>query len=247
MSLSEDPRRQVLQRRIYGRQARRWQSWWEENWRTVTDDAAYRSVGLEVADEPLPPAPRTLGKGARLGDGVIGAVLSPATDEGRHAWLCYDLDTGYRPRLAGPHPQRRGGPRPGATGGLGHRSGVDLVCTTRRSPDGTETYVLRALGMNVREISPRDLRNLDRLIAAGTLPEGRPVDELLMHYDAGSQQFVPDANAAFLFITREGNMGLIETTDRITRTADLTGLAGSPPPGVGFHKGVRFDLKAIIP
>ena len=80
--------------------------------------------------------------------------------------------------------------------------------------------MLRALGMKVREINPRDLRNLDRLIAAGTLPEGRPVGELLMHYDTKSQQFVPDANAAFLFITREGNMGVIETTDRVTRTAN---------------------------
>jgi hypothetical protein len=57
---------------------------------------------------------------------------------------------------------------------------------------------------------------------------------------------VPDANAAFIFTTREGNMGVIETTDRVTRTADLTGSPG-PPPGVGFHKGVRFNLKEIIP
>ena len=57
------------------------------------------------------------------------------------------------------------------------------------------------LGMKVREINPRNLRNLDRLIAAGTLPEGRPVGELLMHYDTKSEQFLPDANAAFLFIT----------------------------------------------
>jgi hypothetical protein len=43
-------------------------------------------------------------------------------------------------------------------------------------------------------------------------------------------------------------MGLIETTDRVTRTADLTGnAAGNPSPGIGFHKGVRFNLKALIP
>jgi hypothetical protein len=126
-------------------------------------------------------------------------------------------------------------------------NGVDLMCITHRSPDGTDTYVLQALGMKVQEISARDLRNLDTLIAAGALPEGRPVDQLLMHYDSKSQQLVPDANAAFLFITREGNMGLIETTDRVTRTANLSGSPSGPPPGVGFHKGVRFNLKAIIP
>ena len=97
------------------------------------------------------------------------------------------------------------------------------------------------------------MRNLDRLIAAGTLPEGRPVGDLLMHYDAKSQQFVPDANAAFLFITREGNMGVIETTDRVTRTANRTGNATGPPPaagpssGAGSYSGVQFNLKEIIP
>jgi hypothetical protein len=249
MSLSEDPRRQVLQRRISARQAHRWQVWWEKNWRSLTDDAAYQKVNLNVADEPLPPAPapQALGKTARLSGEMIGAVLSPAIENGQHAWHFYDLDTGYRPNWPTQIPRDEASGDAKQLADWASQSGVDLMCITHRSPDGTETYVLRALGMKVREINPRDLRNLDRLIATGTLPEGRPVGELLMHYDTQSQQLVPDANAAFLFVTREGNMGLIETTDRVTRTANLSGLASSPSPGVGFHKGVRFNLKAIVP
>src|SRR5262249_6622451 len=98
MSLSEDRRRQVLQRRLYRRQAQRWQAWWEANWRKFTDDAAYQKVNLSVADEPLPPAPQALGKPARLGDGMIGGVLSPATEGGRYVWHAYDLDAGYAPK-----------------------------------------------------------------------------------------------------------------------------------------------------
>jgi hypothetical protein len=101
--------------------------------------------------------------------------------------------------------------------------------------------------MKAWEISPRDLRNIDKLIAAGTLPRGHDVGEVLMHYDDESKQSVPDANAAFIYGTREGCMGLIEITDRVTRTADLTGTMGDPPDGVGFKKGVRFNLKSIIP
>jgi hypothetical protein len=41
-------------------------------------------------------------------------------------------------------------------------------------------------------------------------------------------------------------MGVIEVTDRVTRVADLTGMAGAPA-GVGFHKGVRFNLTTIVP
>jgi hypothetical protein len=42
-------------------------------------------------------------------------------------------------------------------------------------------------------------------------------------------------------------MGLIETTDRVTSTANFAGGAGAPAAGIGFYKGVRFNLKAIIP
>jgi hypothetical protein len=246
MHLSEDRRRQVLQRRIYKRQAQRWQTWWEANWRTFTDDAAYQKVNLNLADEPLPPAPQALGKTARLSGEWSGAVLSPAIEGSRHAWHFYDLDTGYRPTWPARVPGDETARDSKELADWASQSGIDLMCVTHRAPDGTETYVLSALGMKVREISARDVRNLDKLIAAGTLPEGRPVGELLMHYDAKTQQLVPDANAAFLFVTREGNMGLIEVTDRVTHTADLTGFGG-PPPGVGFHKGVRFNLKAIVP
>jgi hypothetical protein len=54
-----------------------------------------------------------------------------------------------------------------------------------------------------------------------------------MHFDTKSQQFVPDANAAFLFITREGNMGVIETTDRVTHTANRSGITNGAPPAAG--------------
>ncbi len=250
MSLSEDPRRQVLQRRIYAEQAQRWQAWWETNWRGFTDDAAYQKVNLKIARESLPPAPdpRSLGKTARLLGGMTGAVLSPAIETGQHVWHFFDLDTGYRPNWPAQFPRDEASLDAKQMADWASRSGVDLMCVTHRAPDGTETFVLRALGMQVREIDPRDVRNLERLIADGTLPEGRPVDELLMHYDIRSRQLVPDANAAFLFVTREGNMGLIETTDRVTRTANLSGIAaGSPMSGVGFHKGVRFNWKSIVP
>ena len=119
MHLSEDPRRQVLQRRIYRRQAQRWQAWWEANWRNFTDDAAYQKVNLNVGDEPLPPAAQALGKTARLSGEWNGAVLSPATEEGQYAWHAYDLDTGYRPNWPTRIPRDEAARDPQATGGLG--------------------------------------------------------------------------------------------------------------------------------
>ncbi len=245
--LSEDPRRQILQRRIFEKQANRWQTWWEANWQNFTKDKAYQKVDLKLAEKPLPPAPNGIGKSARIGDGMSGAVLSPPTEKGQSVDYFYDLDTGYQPHWPSEIPRDAESRKEKQLDDWASERGVDLMCITHRSPDGTETYVLRALGMKVKEISPRDARNLDNLIGAGKLPEGRPVGELLMHYDEKSQQYVPNADGAFLFVTREGNLGLIQTTDRITQTANLTGQAGPAPPGVGFHKGVRFDLKEIVP
>lgn len=44
-----------------------------------------------------------------------------------------------------------------------------------------------------------------------------------MHHDPATGQPNPEANAAFLDTTREGNQGLIEITDHVTRMEDITG------------------------
>jgi beta-lactamase regulating signal transducer with metallopeptidase domain/5-hydroxyisourate hydrolase-like protein (transthyretin family) len=246
--LSEDPRRQVLKRRLFQQKAQRWQIWWETHWREFTNDAAYRKVNLKIVDEALPPPSTSLGPHARFGsDGAIGAILSPAIQEGEHASHFYDLDTGFQPKWPAKIPKDESRFDGQQLADWAVENGVDLMCITHRAEDGTETFVLRSFGMKVWEISSRDLRNLDKLLAAGKLPDGREVGELLMHYDPETQQLAPDADAAFLFVTRDGSLGLIETTDRVTQTANLNGLAGGAPRGVGFFKGVRFNLKSIVP
>jgi hypothetical protein len=243
---SSDPRRQSLQRRLLSRQARRWQAWWEAHWREFTDDAAYQTVNLQE-DDLLPPATTHLGPKARVDESTMGATLSPAIQEGQYTQFFYDLDTGSQPRWPAHIPKDEARFDQKQLADWAAASGVDLMCVTHKAPDGTQTFVLRSFGMKAWEISQRDFRNIHKLIAAGTLPKGRDVGDLLMHYDDQSKRAVPDANAVFIYVTREGSMGLIETTDRVTRTADLTGMAGSPPAGVGFHTGVRFNLQSIIP
>ena len=114
-----------------------------------TNDDAIQKVNLKVADEPIPPAPapQPLGKTARLSGEMTGAVLSPAIQEGQHAWHFYDLDTGYRPNWPTRIPRDETARDSKQLAEWASESGVDLMCITHRSPDGTETYVLRALGM----------------------------------------------------------------------------------------------------
>ncbi len=245
MHLSADPRGQILQRRLYRRQALRWKEWWEAHWAEFTNDEACARVNLPDVDEPLPPAMTELGPDATTQGRWSGMVLSPAAESGRYLHHFMDLDTDLQPRWPQDIPRNEAAVEQGGLRPWAKEHGVDLMCVTHTAPDGTQSYVLRAFDMQVREISPRDLRNLERLVREGTLPEGRPVGELLLHYDAGSQKLTPE-NGAFLYVTREGTMGAIEVTDRVTRVADLTGMAGAPA-GVGFHKGVRFNLTTIVP
>ncbi len=248
MYLSDDPRRAVIQRRIFMRQAQRWETWWNANWRTLTEDAAYQKANLPTADEALPPAPDPANLKARLGDGVRGEVLSPVAQTGQYAVHFLDLDTGFQPGWPVQIAKDEAHFDQKQLADWAAKNGVDLMCITHRLPDGTPTYVLRGFNLKAWEISSRDLRNIDQLVANNKLPQGPDVGQLLMHYDSVAKQFVPDANAAFLFVTREGNLGLIEITDRVTRTADFTGAAYSDSPsGEGFFKGVRFNMKPIVP
>jgi beta-lactamase regulating signal transducer with metallopeptidase domain len=247
ISLSADPRRQWYQHRLFTGQAQRWQAWWNAHGAELTDDAVYQKVNLQVDTGPLPPVVTDLHPKARLDDGVQGQVVSPASQEGQHTEYFYDLDTSASPRWPAHIPRDEARFDQKQLADWAAQTGVDLMCVTHRAPDGKRTFVLRSFGMKVWELSERDRRNIDKLIPAGTLPKGHDSGNLLMHYDASAKRFVPDANGAFIFVTREGCMGLIEVTDRVTETANLTGTTGDPPPGVGFKTGVRFNLRSIIP
>ena len=140
MSLSEDPRRQILQRRIYQRQAKRWQAWWEANWGTFTDDVAYQKCKLFVDNAPLPPATQAVGNTSRVVGEMIGAVLSPASEEGQHVWYFYDLDTGFGPVWPDDIPRDEASIDSKKLAEWASQAGVDLMCITHRLPDGAEAY-----------------------------------------------------------------------------------------------------------
>jgi hypothetical protein len=245
MHRSEDARRRALQGRIFHRHAQRWELWWQEHWQEFTDDEAYRLVNLSAQVDAGAAEPQTPGPGSKLGDGFVGMTLTPVGEE--PAGTCFlDLDTELMPAWPRGIPRDEFPETLALLDAWADENGIDVMCI-RRLEGEVETFVLRTFDAHAREIDRRDARNLDRLLTAGELPRGLPTDEVLMHYDPESQQHVPDANGAFLIETREGGWGLLTVTDRVTQVQNLEGLAGDPPQGVGFYKGVRFDWKAIIP
>ena len=174
-------------------------------------------------------------------------ILSPSSEKGRYVDHFLDLDTGLEPDWPEHIPQEERATEQGDLAQWAAQTGVDLTCVTHRPREGKPTYALRAFSMRVSEISLWDAENLEKRLQSGKIPEGRPVGELLLHFDTETQKYVPEANAAFIYVTREGGMGLIHVTDRVIRKANLTGVpAGSPTKGVGFQKGVRFSHRTII-
>ena len=112
--------------------------------------------------------------------------------------------------------------------------------------DGKITYTLIGIGLQLWEIDPFDAENIAKRVAEGKLPEGREVKDALLHYDARTDQYVPKRGSSFVYVTREHGLGVITITDFVTQVRDLTGSPLSPPQGVGFHRGVRFNYKSIV-
>jgi hypothetical protein len=249
--LAEGSLSQILQRRVYLRQARLWEAWWEANWKKFTSDPAYEKVHLASADEPVPPSAKTLSKTARL---IFGrtAFLWPLREKGRHVTSYVDLDTGYEPKWPADFPRDESRVDQKQLAKWALENGVDLMCLTRGAPDGKKAYVLEAFNMQVWEITPRDVRYFNRSLAAGTLPTGRDITaqrnsgreagDLLVHYDAKSGNPVPGASAVFLYKTHEGNSGLIEVPDQVAKAATLPA-AGKRPKQLGF---LIFTIRLII-
>jgi hypothetical protein len=239
---SDDPRAQSMQRRLYFEQAQRWQEWWESHAKELTNDAAYHRVGLVIPEEVPQSVPLSHSPNAKLGEKFVGVTLSTPIERGA-SFL--DLDTGVKP----PWPndwahdvEIEGRPE---VAQWAAENGIDLMCVTYKSPTGESTYALRAFNMRLWELAPADARNIEKRLKSGKLA-GQPAGELLLHYDRETKQYAPDQNAEFLYMTREGGMGLLEVTDRVTRVEDLTGRFDTPK-GVGFTKGVRFNYTPIKP
>ncbi|MCC9604736.1 hypothetical protein LOC68_26515 [Blastopirellula sp. JC732] len=244
--LSEDPRRAIMQQRRFDRHAQLWQSWWEQNWRTLTLDEQFATVGLKSEEKPIPPPMAELGPTAKYGNGRIGASLSPVSVQGRYNRHFLDLDTGYEPHPPAAFIKEGAKPTEAEVSAWAAEQGCDLICVPYPTDVGKSAVALKAIDMQVREISLTDARKIKHWIASGKLPEGRQVeDQFLVHYDPKTQRFVPGAESAFLYTTEEGCIGMI-TIGMPNGEETMIGLEDLNASDV-LPRRATFDLREIIP
>jgi hypothetical protein len=259
---SEDPRRQRMLREVAQSHAERWQTWWEENWQNYTKDEAFHLVKLPALPAADQSPPALLDNTSRIGGGSMGNVVSPADETNRYATRLLDLDIGLQVAWPSNVPTTEEGARSPELLTWAREHGVDLTCVVQKSSDGTPKYVLRVIDMSVVRMSPQDVRNLDKRFQSGATPRDNPTaarlegfnwaTNLIQQMSAGEFLTLDDSQnnekTAYIYQTKQGNYGLIEITDLITRTSDLTGTpAGMEPRGTGFHRGVQFSHHEIVP
>lgn len=239
----EDPNRKRMLWAIAQAHAVLWQNWWEAHWQEFTKDEAYHLVNLREIPVIETSAKKELGTTSRIGGGSSGSVVSPADETNPYATRLLDLDTGLSPAWPSNVPATEEGARSPELLAWAREHGVDLTCVIRTSSSGKPEYVLRPIDLQVVRISPQDARNLEKRMKLGEVPKGTPAGEFL-----GLDDATADGKPSFLYVTKEGSHGMIEITDLITRTQDLTGTpSGMAPRGTGFHRGVQFDHHEIVP
>ena len=164
-------------------------------------------------------------------------VLSPPAEDS--GWHLLDLDTGRYPRWPAEIPRQQDAETILLLEQWAEKSGADLLCLAQPVPNGTFTYELRGLGLDIRALSARESRQLKIAVEQGSLPRGVAVKDqrLLVSKD--------DPPTSYLVVTRDGTVLRLDLTDEVTVARDVTG-AFMREKGVGFHTGVRFDINRVI-
>lgn len=119
------------------------------------------------------------------------------------------------------------------------------MCIEHPLAEGMRGYVVRTFGMKAWRLSSDEAYRIRQLARDGRLPTGTPTGEILAPDVVKSPEGVACRPTMFLFRTREGTWGTLRLTDQITIARDITGQL-MVEKGVGFHRGVKFDLGLML-
>jgi len=245
----KDLRSLARQEKFYYDAAHEWADWWEVNWQSFGNDPEFSKVNLPAykpQDLTGYPTGRELTENSATDVGVSGAVLSPVGDADHGAEFFADLDSGKRTKWPKELPTDDADPPAVESASKwAAGQGVDLMCVAQTDKDGMVQYVLVGIGLQLWEIDALDVANIEQRLKEGKLPEGRKLDQpAVLHFDEKSGKYIAQTDVSFLYLRKDHGLGIITITDFVTKARDITGMAGAPK-GVGFHRGVRFDVTAI--
>ncbi len=249
VSAQKNERHNVLGQRLYNQVGQEWAAFWKENGSQFLSDEKYLIVDvIPVPTGELPPPPRRdvpLRHDSGEGNGKLGSVLSPS---GRYVFR--DLDTGLNGDLPEQFLDLNREQRIEQMDEIvawARLYGFDLM-GTEVEQDGVWTYVLRAIDMEIWEISKDDFDGTDSMDAI-TL-RGREVDEIIGHFDITTQRYDYPAAAYFCFVTNNGIQGKMLLGVPVTSTNLIAGFSDHTKDEfqhAGMYLGRRYALKWLKP
>lgn len=257
--LSGSDHQRKLKRQLYENLMLKWAMWWKENWRDFVDDpklAELRITRSAGTDQQMRATHGFItGEDVEVGGEWSNVTIGSIREKGRRCLV--DLDTNLTPNWP------EGVPDPNDPGfSIGELSdwadenGIDLIGDQYVSPGSKKRYYcLRAHRMKVWQINNSRWETIKEEVAQPEpLKLGQPAGELLIYRDQGTGTYVPERNATFLFITREGSRGILRTVAQVTRVWGPEGPPRSNPPwkvdyearkknNTGFFRGIRIEYK----
>jgi len=248
--LGGSPRQQQLQRRLFHDCAERWTNWWEKHWKEHVSGEKYAVVNLPK-NEDVPIASFPHGPNVKIDGSSSGHIAEADSDPKARREVFFDFDT--RRMLGLPEQLQKLKDDPNRLDKIqawAAREGFDLMGTMYQPAGSDEAiYAIRNLGMTAWEIDADRYGRITGELKQAEPPKlQKPAGGLLLHYDEEKGEYDATANAAFLFITREGATGALFVGVEVLDTNVKLGvpLMGDPNVDpVGFVKGRRFGYKIV--
>ena len=245
VSSRKSGRHNVLGQRLYNQSAVEWAAFWEENWNKFLDDEKFRLVNVkpvktgEMPTVPSRDVPFKISSGES--NGSLASVLSPSGH-----FVFRDLDTGLRGDLPEQFRKLSRDQRIEQMDRIiawARKYGFDLM-GSEVEHDGVSTYVIRAIDMEISEISKNDFDKPTSMNAMAS--RGRKIEKIIAHFDAAAEKYDYSAAGYFCFVTSEGVPGKMLLGVPITSTNLIAGFSDHTRNEfmhTGIYLGRRYALK----
>jgi beta-lactamase regulating signal transducer with metallopeptidase domain len=257
------PRQRQLQQALFNNNAQRWAHWWEEHWQEHVADSQWADVRLPDFDRELP-VEYHLDHNKPLKHGPGRSQIAESVYAVKSGRTFYDLDTR---RECGLPETWRGRSRDELEAvqddiiAWARTEGFDVM-GTEIDHQNRRHYALAAIDLEAWEIPmafwlsesrlhsmlERSEQPMGEVSAQFMIDSGRPIENLLAHFDSDKQVYNHDQIATFFCITSEGTPGLlylgVEVKDTNVIPGPLMGDDELNPKG--YRKGRRFCFTGLV-
>ena len=243
-------RQRQLKQKLFQKNAVRWAKWWEEHWHEHVGGTKFAEVNLPESKYDMPvvfkldrekPLKRASGRGNMIAQSLYNT---------KSVRTFYDLDTG---RWSGLPDRFRGMGREELSRTKkeivewAKANGFDLMGTEVDDGD-TRYYALEAIDLDAWEIPMSHWRSGEVRSPQSFIKLGRPIEQLIAHYDDEKKAHDHTKTGLFFFITNEHTPGQIYLGIEVK---DTNLAPGRPARGdsqlnpKGFWKGRRLGLAIL--